>query len=75
MKDESPPLWTGRSLLSRFLAAGLGLILGGALTLGLVFVTEINFWLLYLPIPMSAAAGFWKGDRALYVILRFLTLG
>lgn len=72
MKRESPPLWTGRSLLSRSLAASLGAIVGGALTLSLFFLTETSIWLFYLPIPVSALAGFWKGDRALYGIMRFL---
>jgi hypothetical protein len=42
------------------------------LTLSFVLLAETNFWLLYLPIPVSAVAGFWKGDRALYAIMRFL---
>jgi hypothetical protein len=69
---KSLPLWTGRSLLSRILAAVFGALLGAALTFSIVSWTGVSAWPLYLPIPMAALAGFWKGDHALFVLLRAL---
>jgi hypothetical protein len=38
----------------------------------IVFMTGVNWWPLYSAIPLGAGAGFWKGDAALVVMLRYL---
>lgn len=71
-KSASPPLWTGHSPIQRILAGVFGIALGLIFTLGLYLITESNSWWIYLPVPVAAAAGYWKGDRALFTMLRVL---
>jgi hypothetical protein len=75
-------VWTGRTLLQRILAGIVGGLLGSVFTLALMYLVAMfrdgtgvmgpTPWLVYMPIPIVAVAGFWRGDRALFAAIRAL---
>ena len=57
-----------RSMFERILGGIFGTVLGGLITVCLF--TEIEHWAVFLPMILGAVAGLWKGDRALFGIVR-----
>jgi hypothetical protein len=57
-----------RTIFERVLGAIFGAVLGGLLTLACGVVFE--HWAVFLPMGLGALAGFWKGDRALFAMMR-----
>ena len=50
-----------------------GAVLGGIITVSLLFSGTGN-WVIWLPIVAGALAGLWKGDRALFALMRLVGL-
>lgn len=63
----------GRTGLEVILGAVFGAIIGGILTISLLFSGTAH-WLIYSPMIVGAVAGLWKGDRALLRIMKLVSL-
>jgi len=62
-----------RSKLEIVLGGAFGALLGGVLTVSLLFY-GIGHWMVWIPIIAGALAGAWKGDRAIFGLLRLVGL-
>jgi hypothetical protein len=64
-----------RTLLERSLAALVGGMLGGLMTLWLFGFPITMHWVIWTPIPIGVLAGYWRGDRGirgLIKVVRFM---
>ncbi len=60
-----------RTMLEMSLGGIFGAVLGGIVTISLLF-SGVGHWLVLLPMMFGGIAGFWKGDRALYRMMRLV---
>jgi hypothetical protein len=58
-----------RSTLEALLGGVFGGVLGGIITVALMFL-GIGHRLVVLPLVLGAFAGLWKGDRALFLMMK-----
>jgi len=57
--------------LEAVLGGVFGAVLGGIITFLLLF-SGTDHWLIWLPTILGALAGLWKGDRALFGLMKLI---